>query len=542
MYSEYFGLSELPFSIAPDPRYLYMSEQHREALAHLLYGFNSDGGFVLLTGEVGTGKTTVCRCLLDQIPENSAIAFIFNPKLTVEELLAAICDEFGIQYREGTASIKVFVDLINSFLLDTHDKGRKAVLIIDEAQHLNTDVLEQLRLLTNLETSQSKLLQIILLGQPELKDKLSQPDLRQLSQRIIARYHLGSLSKNDVSAYVAHRLSVAGLRKQLFTDSTVNKLFHLSGGVPRLINVLCDRALLGTFAQGKNEVNKSTLVKAAREVFGKEKHPGQSRTKYAWVISVFIIAVFGVLLSSTYFNNESIQTVTDNISDPPVITEEVTKESPQTNTLQWPDELPIKQSREMAFSNLLGIWEITFQAEGNFSACDQAEAHGLLCYEGLGSLNKLQNLNRPAVLRMFNDQGKKYYITLASLQKDTAVISVGNETMEVSLKEINSRWLGNYALLWRVPAGYQGALRPGSRNSSVLWLEEQLAAIQGREPAAGENPVFEKDLVRQVKEFQLKEGLVPDGIVGVQTFIHLNTAAGNNVPTLGGQTINVIHP
>lgn len=535
MYSEYFGLSELPFSIAPDPRYLYMSEQHREALAHLLYGFNSDGGFVLLTGEVGTGKTTVCRCLLDQVPDNSAIAFIFNPKLTVEELLAAICDEFGIQYREGTASIKVFVDLINSFLLDTHDKGRKAVLIIDEAQHLSTDVLEQLRLLTNLETSQSKLLQIILLGQPELKDKLSQPDLRQLSQRIIARYHLGSLSKGDVSAYVAHRLSVAGLRKQLFTDSTINKLFHLSGGVPRLINVLCDRALLGTFAQGKNEVNKSTLVKAAREVFGKEKHPGQSRTKYAWVISVFIIAVFGILFSSAYFNNESIQTVTDNISDPHVITGEIAKEPPQTDMLQWPDELPIKQSREMAFSNLLGIWKITFQAEGNSSACDQAEAHGLLCYEGMGSLNKLQSLNRPAVLRMFNDQGKKYYITLASLQKDTAVISVGNETTEVSLEDINSRWLGNYVLLWRVPAGYQGALRPGSRNSSVLWLETQLASIQGREPAAGENPVFDKDLVRQVKEFQLKEGLVPDGIVGVQTFIHLNTAAENNVPILSGK-------
>ncbi|HDY87372.1 MAG TPA: hypothetical protein ENH82_04555 [bacterium] len=247
---------------------------------------------------------------------------------------------------------------------------------------------------------------------------------------------------------------------------------------------------------------------------------------------MFIIAVFGALLSSAYFNNESIQT---NISAPPVLTEEIAKESPQTDRLQWPDELPIKQSREMAFSNLLGIWKITFQAEGNFSACDQAEAHGLLCYKGLGSLNKLQNLNRPAVLRMFNDQGKKYYITLTSLKKNTAVISVGSETMEVSLEDINSRWLGNYVLLWRVPAGYQGALRPGSRNSSVLWLETELASIQGRDPAAGENPVFEKDLVRQLKEFQLKEGLVPDGIVGVQTFIHLNTAAENNVPVLSGK-------
>ncbi|MEK7238447.1 MAG: AAA family ATPase, partial [Nitrospirota bacterium] len=250
MYKEFFGFVEMPFSIAPDPRYLYMSEQHREALAHLIYGFKSDGGLVLLTGEIGTGKTTVCRCLLEQTHENSVIAFIINPKLTVAELLATICDEFGIKYPEGNASIKVFVDLINMFLLDAHAKGYKCLLIIDEAQNLSADVLEQLRLLTNLETNQHKLLQIILLGQPELRDKLSQPELRQLAQRIIARYHLGPLSKKDVAAYVTHRLSIAGVRNELFPASTINTLFRLSKGVPRLINVLCDRALLGTFVQG----------------------------------------------------------------------------------------------------------------------------------------------------------------------------------------------------------------------------------------------------------------------------------------------------
>src|SRR4030067_2403998 len=202
MYNDYFGLKETPFSIAPDPRYLYMSEQHREAMAHLIYGFNSDGGFVLLTGEIGTGKTTICRCLLEQMHKNSSIAFIINPKLTVEELLATICDEFGIKYPEGNTSIKVFVDLINAFLLDANAKGYKCLLIIDEAQNLNADVLEQLRLLTNLETNQHKLLQIILLGQPELRDKLSQPELQQLGQRVIATPHLGPLSKKDDTAYV----------------------------------------------------------------------------------------------------------------------------------------------------------------------------------------------------------------------------------------------------------------------------------------------------------------------------------------------------
>ena len=195
MYIEHFGLKEIPFSIAPDPRYLYMSDGHREALAHLLYGMNSDGGFVLLTGEVGTGKTTVCRRLLESVPQDAEIAFILNPKLTVSELLASVCDEFGVSYPEGNASIKVFVDRISAYLLGACESGKRAVLIIEEAQNLSPEVLEQLRLLTNLETDRRKLLQIILLGQPELREILGRPELRQLSQRITARYHLGPLSK-----------------------------------------------------------------------------------------------------------------------------------------------------------------------------------------------------------------------------------------------------------------------------------------------------------------------------------------------------------
>lgn len=532
MYSEYFGLSELPFSIAPDPRYLYMSNQHREALAHLLYGFNSDGGFVLLTGEVGTGKTTVCRCLLDQVPGNSAIAFIFNPKLTVEELLATICDEFGIQYPAGNSSIKVFIDLINIFLLDAHAKSRKAVLIIDEAQNLSTDVLEQLRLLTNLETSQTKLLQIILLGQPELRDNLQQPDLRQLSQRIIARYHLGSLSKEDVSSYVAHRLSVAGLRKQLFTDSTINKLFHLSGGVPRLINVLCDRALLGTFTQGKNEVNKSTLVKAAREVFGEDKNRGNHTKTYAWVLSICILAIVGVVLAATYYNNDPVQPVSESISETPASPLKTIEESLQISKLQWPDELPINRSRETAFQELFKYWGLTYQAGENTSVCKQSLTEGLLCYNGMGSLSKLKNLNRPAVLRMFNDQGVKYYITLKSINDKTAVINIGSDTREVSLKEIDSRWLGNYTLLWRIPPNYDGAIRPYTQNPTVQWLDTQLASIQGKEPKVKDADLFDQELLGNVKHFQLTKGLVPDGIVGVQTIIHINNDSGDNIPKL----------
>ena len=267
MYRHFFGLAEAPFSIAPDPRYLYLSQRHQEALAHLLYGVNGDGGFVLLTGEIGAGKTTVCRCLLRQIPESCDVAYIFNPKLTVEELLSTICVEFGIACAPGNTSIKVFVDCINGYLLEAHAKGRHTVLIIDEAQNLSAEVLEQMRLLTNLETDQRKLLQIILLGQPELALMLERPELRQLRQRIVARYHLGPLTRAEVAAYVRHRLEVSGAQRQLFPARLMGRLYRLSGGVPRVINVLCDRALLGAYVQGKERIDGATLTQAAREVF-----------------------------------------------------------------------------------------------------------------------------------------------------------------------------------------------------------------------------------------------------------------------------------
>jgi general secretion pathway protein A len=267
MYLDYFGLSEPPFSIAPDPRYLFMSERHREALAHLLYGVQGQGGFIVLTGEVGTGKTTICRCFLNQVPKNTDVAFIVNPKLSAHELLATICDEFHIDYTEN-ASIKALNDAINDYLLIAHAEKRHPVLIIDEAQNLEPDVLEQLRLLTNLETSEKKLLQIILLGQPELRDMLAQKELRQLAQRITARYHLLELNRVEVGAYVACRLAVAGRRPRLFSDAAIKQLYKFSGGIPRLINLLADRALLGAYATQAETVDPTHVKRAHYEIRG----------------------------------------------------------------------------------------------------------------------------------------------------------------------------------------------------------------------------------------------------------------------------------
>ena len=312
MYKEYFGLKEDPFSIAPDPQFLYMSDRHREALAHLIYGVKADSGFVLLTGEVGTGKTTVCRCLLGQLPENSEIAFILNPKLSVIELLATICDELEIFYPAGNSSVKVFIDLINIYLIDAHGQGKHTVLIIDEAQNLSVDVLEQIRLLTNLETDKRKLLQVIMLGQPELNWMLEQSELRQLAQRVTARYHLEPLSREEMEGYLSHRLAVAGVERPLFPAKTVNKLYGLTGGVPRVINLLCDRALLGAYVKGLNIVTPALLAEAAGEVFGNRRTAGSNgNILWQWLLIALLslMLVIGVAFLVVLVKQPSLEKV-----------------------------------------------------------------------------------------------------------------------------------------------------------------------------------------------------------------------------------------
>ncbi|NBC48227.1 MAG: AAA family ATPase [Gammaproteobacteria bacterium] len=268
VYLNYFGLSEASFSITPDPQYLFLSEQHREALAHLLYGAGENGGFVLLTGEVGTGKTTICRAFLEQTPEQVEVALVLNPAMTAIELMHAICQEFGVETPADNDSVKGLVDRLNRFLLDAHARGRHPVLMIDEAQNLCPRVLEQVRLLTNLETSKHKLLQIFLIGQPELRETLATPELRQLNQRITARFHLSPLSARETVAYVEHRLAVAGVERPLFTPAALREVNRCTQGVPRLINLVCDRALLGAAVTRQMLVSTRIVRRAARELLG----------------------------------------------------------------------------------------------------------------------------------------------------------------------------------------------------------------------------------------------------------------------------------
>jgi len=533
MYKEYFGLKENPFSIAPDPHYFYMSKGHREALAHLVYGINSDGGFILITGEVGTGKTTVCRCLLEQLPENAEIAFILNPKLTVEELLATICDEFGISYPEGNKSNKVFVSAIYEYLLHIPEKGRRAILIIEEAQNLSMEVLEQIRLLTNLETSQRKLLQIILLGQPELRKMLAQSQLRQLSQRVTARYHLGPLSKDETFEYVNHRLSVAGLnRGQLFSKGAMKHLFRLTGGIPRLINLICDRALLGAYVQGKDHVDRKTLMTAAREVYGKEDPQWMIKPAHPALWAFFIILFFAALTVS-YFNWR-LQPF------PSLKSRGISQKQFAATPIQEPPSADLEKpiggtrtgTRNMAYRALLSQWGIPVNPRDRRTPCEQAIEKGLQCLNEKGGLSDLQRLNKPAVLTLVDGKGEEYFAAILSIQDHTATFAIGNETRKVDIRKIASWWLGEYTLFWKVPSNYKGKLDQGSRGPLVAWIDQQLSIVQGRPAKPKEKLLYNEPMKKEIRAFQITAGLVPDGIMGPRTIICLANATDAGGPTL----------
>ncbi|MED5526781.1 MAG: AAA family ATPase [Pseudomonadota bacterium] len=535
MYNHYFGLTESPFSIAPDPRYLYLSEQHKEALAHLLYGIRNDNGFVLLTGEVGTGKTTVCRCLLEQLGEHTDLAFILNPKYSVLELLAAICDELAIPYTPGSTWLKTYIDALNRHLLESHAKGRHTVLIIDEAQNLSSEVLEQLRLLTNLETNQRKLLQIILLGQPELLTMLAKPELRQLSQRITARFHLGPLSAAETAAYVQHRLAVAGQEQPLFSASVLRRLYQLSKGVPRVINLLCDRALLGTYSQRKTRVSSAILNQAARELKGQSQPAG--RRRLWWLLTALGAAVLLAGYRLAWIPGASLDAVEAKamaLAPTPIAQGTGAEPKPATALAfdwQWPEGLAIELSQAAAFTRLFNAWHLDYKAAEQPSVCQFARDNQLGCFSENGSWQHLTAHNRPAVIGI-NAGSQHYFALLLRVSGDLAELDRGGNQDLVPLDDVKAHWDSSYTLLWRMPPGYVEPLRPGQQSLAVAWLEHQLAEIQGRAERSLPDNHYDFPLFRDVKAFQFSQGLAADGVVGPQTSIRLTSLTDGSVPLL----------
>ena len=537
MYKEYFGLRDNPFSITPDPRYVYMSPHHREALGHLLYGTGEDGGFVQITGEVGTGKTTLIRTLLEQDMPDVDVALILNPRLDVDEFLAAICDELRIEKPPAPASLKQLVDALNAHLLETHSQGKRTVLIVDEAQHLNRDVLEQVRLLTNLETHRHKLLRIMLVGQPELRELLDREDLRQLAQRITARYHLDSLSPQQTREYVVHRLQVAGGRPNLFSAAALKDVYRITRGTPRLINVVCDRALLGAYGQGQLQVSRAILRQAAKEVFDQE---GQQRSKqdgpalWAWLAMLATSVALGVSLflaqplldrglPNADATAEETAAAVPAETPEPIATPAEAEPPPVEVAASEPEQPAWLLDKNTAFAELAEVWGVS-SSNAQGVQCLDIESRGLRCQSGEGDWSQLRGFNLPVILETQANSGANAAL-VRRLNDGKAVLLGGAEEAELELANLSEQWTGNYQLIWK-PQIKATSIGPNSEQSAIRWLLKRLDMAEGASNTVVSLPYRYDAAVRErVRRFQDAQGLVADGLVGPQTMIHLNALA-----------------
>ena len=541
MYAAYFGLSREPFTLAPDPRFLYMSERHREALAHLLYGVRGGGGFVVLTGEIGAGKTTVTRCFLEQLPPQCVVAYIFNPCLSVLELLQTVCSEFNLPALPPGASAKAHVDALNSFLLEAHAQGRQALLVIDEAQALDPALLEQLRLLTNLETAERKLLQIMLIGQPELRDMLGSPGLEQLAQRVVARYHLGPLSAAETGQYVQHRWQVASPNATLPFDARALSLLHrLSGGVPRRINLLADRALLGAYGQRKRSVDAPMVQKAAQEVFGlRARSPGTRWAEgLAWAALVAGLVMVGLWVwqRSMPAADGPAQVLAAparpaSAAPPARASASAALPAPPASAARPPPladpgalvaaALP---TEDLAWRELALHWNV---AIGEGEACAVAPQAQLACYRSAtGGLQGVRQLARPVALVLRADSGPRVYALLVALDDTRATLQAGRQRFELSLPALAAVWRGEFLTLWRTPPGWGSATGSTLSPAARAWIEQRLP------PVASASASAPGSYRERLAAFQLVQGLQPNSPLGPVTLMHLNRSAGVDEPRL----------
>lgn len=572
MYAAYFGLTENPFTLTPDPRFLFMSQRHREALAHLLYGMGEQGGFVLLTGEVGTGKTTLCRSLLDQVPEDVEVALILNPKQSATELVASVCDELGVSYPEGTESLKILIDLLNRHLLTVHSQGRRTVLIIDEAQNLSTDVLEQVRLLTNLETPTRKLLQILLIGQPELQSMMDKPELRQLGQRITARYHLTPLQLHETIAYIQHRLEVGGAKRPIFTKGALRRVHALSKGVPRLINTICDRALLGAYARKRERISRRLVQKAAFEVMGGHNAMGRARAVgWAVVLTFLCVLTAGVYLDhwslfpgksgvvgqhlphkaleagaensvknaknkANVFGKEPADMET-NVS--PLASKKDKRPLMSGNSKKSAAEIPVRlfdllirgelpAGEESAFEVMGECWGVSYRELAGETPCDRLAKADLSCLSGSGNWTTLSHLNRPAVIELMSEDGRRYHVPVVALDGEAVTVVLKGQEVTVDRFWLDPLWYGDYTVLWRRPPIEALLLKEGDRGGDVQWLRAKLDLVEGVDPKRTPqplSPLFDESLKERVQRFQRNHSVRADGVVGEQTLIQLNAAS-----------------
>jgi len=518
-----------------------MSARHRDALAHLLYGVGAGGGFILLTGEVGTGKTTINRALLEQLPQDTDIAIILNPALNALELLATACDELHIDYDPDNHSLKTLTDKLHAFLLENHSRGRNTVLMIDEAQHLDFDVLEQIRLLTNLETNTRKLLQIILIGQPELVELLSRPELRQLNQRITARYNLDPLNLEETSAYIRHRLQVAGLPpgREVFPAGVVRGVYRRTRGIPRLINVLCDRMMLGAYGRNKQRVDGAMLKIAAREVMGEEQSMAGGRGRRSVVAAaVLLVVALGIWYGSVNMspqtapavawapNTQAIETpaepAAEFVVEPPVIVESVSEpaEEPPDSPAAW--LLPPEGA-------LTRLWSLSSVSPMPAGLCDEPLLLAVRCIrENAQIWEELLNYNRPVVLQMVTPERFGASTLLLGMQGSQGYVATASGVELVELSQLGPLWTGDFLFLWQAPEGYELPLAVGDTSSAVSRVAMLFAQLDKQSTALADSQ-FNNALKQRVILFQRQHQLEDDGVVGLKTLLKLNELLGIDV-------------
>lgn len=548
MYHDFFGLKEPAFSIAVNPRYLFMSDQHREALAHLLYGIQN-GGFVMLTGEVGTGKTTIIRCLLEQLPDNTDMAIILNPMGSAPELLSTICDELGVNYIADELTVKGLTDALNQFLLDNHRKGRKTVLLIDEAQLLKVPVLEQIRLLTNLETTTEKLLQIMLVGQPELKKLLARPALRQLSQRITARFHLEALNLEETRAYITHRLKIAGLpdHQRPFSYAMVKKIHDFSGGIPRLINVISERLLLGAYAQNYHHIDKHIFAAAVKEVAGtttlaEEK---QATARTSWHV-VFVGVLIAVMVGVWFLVPDkaplpaapAVAQSTSSLSDSQTSSRQASSSGDVKKSLAAGSLTELRAqprpvaavvamaTRDFSAAQLALFNYVNITAGDKKKPCLLVKETAYVCEKvRINSWDELKEINRPGLITLATPDKKWVYALLVGLSENHALILENGVEKVVPWSEVATVWNGDLLYVWSRPKSYETDLQMGDKSDLVTWIAEQFATLD-QQPAPLTRQFFTERLQKRIELFQSTQNILPDGAINAQTLRRLNEVLG----------------
>ncbi|HIP75960.1 MAG TPA: AAA family ATPase [Psychromonas hadalis] len=543
MYQQFFSLNAAPFSISPDPDFLFLSDRHKEALAHLQHGLKNQGGFLLLTGEVGTGKTMISRCLLESIDPQTHIASVLNPALSDVELLETLCDQFAVFYQDN--HLVTLFSALQKWLIANYTEGQSAIVVIDEAQHLSLKAFEQLLALTRLEIDKQKILQVILIGQTELQTKLKEPEFRLLAQNIIARYHLLALTNEETHYYIIHRLNKVGAKSALFDKKALDKVFKITHGIPRLVNILCDRSLLSAFASGKHRVSERTVSQSAKEFKGSNKSPNAPLFTYARIISLTLLIALSVFQMPHLLNSlgnlqvSSFFMGTQDITPPAEVHSEPVKKIEKepikaVKIQQWFADYPaldLSQTRfNEALSALYSVWG--YHVQPKLANCSSGKTIHLSCYQETFEISRLIALNYPAVIELKTEKKAPVYAVLYKIEGNSFKLLIKNQLIDVPQSWLSEYWTGEATLLWRAPFELKSPLQVGQKSQKVAWLIDNLSQLQGWTAKDPNNTRFNVELLEHVVAFQRDMKVDTDGIVGKFTIMMLMPQVTTDTPRL----------